>query len=146
VVIASASKDDMTNAEQINDSIRSLLAHDGIEAVAVETGLQQKFFGDKRDVETRGPLGVALANQIALHTALGLRSAIRMVINEDPFGSISIITTTVHDMRVAVAVQTGHNVCKSLQRMLKRSMARVYRHRKISGDPALHFASGGEPQ
>ena len=115
----------------IENAARELLAHDGIFAVAISPSSDNVFalanFTTERDMNEK--LVHLSSSTIGLHRRIGLVGMSRFVINEEPFGSISVVTNTLDDVMVAVVVQSGHNICKSLQRMVRRAIARAQQKR-----------------
>lgn len=103
---------------------RELLEHDGIFAVAISPSSEQTFaIADEKSVNDKlMSLGSAM---IALHRRNDLQGPSRMMISEEPFGSVSVVTNTVEDVLVSVVVHSGHSVCKSLQRMIKRAVVKA---------------------
>ena len=118
----------------IENAARELLAHDGIFAVAISPTSENVFAladftpaSTERDMNDR--LVCLCSSAIGLHRRIGLMGMSRLALNEQPFGSISVVTNMIDDVMVAVVVQSGHNICKSLQRMVRRAIARAQQKR-----------------
>lgn len=111
----------------IEKAARELLEHDGIFAVVVSPTPEQVLGkADQRQTDTAIDklLGLCSAS-VAMHRRVGITGMSRLLLNEDPIGSISVVTNTIDGALVSVAVRSGHNVCKSLSRMIKRAIARA---------------------
>lgn len=111
----------------LKNSAQELLAHDGILAVGVSVS------ADNTVAVSRDPytLQSMCSHMINMYRGLDLKGTSRLVVNDDVLGPISVVTNAVDDVLVSVVVQTGHNVCKSLQRMIKRAITRAKKGTKI---------------
>lgn len=111
----------------IEKAARELLEHDGIFAVWISPTPEQTLGkADHRQTDTAIDklLGLCSAS-VAMHRRVGITGMSRLLLNEDPLGSISVVTNTIDGALISVAVRSGHNVCKSLSRMIKRAIARA---------------------
>jgi hypothetical protein len=117
----------------IENAAQELLAHGGVYAVAISPDTDRTYaVADDSHPETaRNKMTSLCSNSISLHRRVGISGMSRLVLNEEPFGSVSVVTNTFDGMMVAVLVQAGHSVCKSLQRMIKRAVARAKKGTKL---------------